>query len=124
MLCSIGIQRSHLFSFSPQHPLLRPVAELCFKPPLIPREKSQPSRGIARIMHFVSHKPHYHIFSGIHRPKIHQIGFTRESHSVLPQLAPMNIRLHDQQISRIPKGSLLSQLVDSNDGEWSSPAWT
>jgi hypothetical protein len=51
---------------------------------------------------------------------------TRESHPVLPQLAPMNIRLHDQQIGRIPKGSLLSQLVDSNDGlgEWSSPAWT
>ena len=37
MLCSIlvSIQRSHLFSLSPQHPLLRPVAELSLKPPLI-----------------------------------------------------------------------------------------
>ena len=102
MLCSIGIQRSHLLSLSPQHPLLRSITELCLKPPLIPREKSQPSRGIARIMHFVSHKSHYHIFSGIHRPKIHQIGLTREPHSILPQLAPMYIRLHDQEISRIP----------------------
>jgi hypothetical protein len=56
-------------------------------------------------VHLVSHKSHYHIFGGIHRPKIHQIGLTRESHPVLPQLAPMNlnIRLHDQQISRIPR---------------------
>ncbi len=65
MLCSIGIQRSHLFSLSPQHPLLRPVTELGLKPPLIPREKSQPSRGTVWIMHFVSHKSHYNIFSGI-----------------------------------------------------------
>ena len=69
-------------------------------------------------MHLVSHESHNHIFSGIHRLKIHQIGLTREPHPVLPQLAPMNIRLHDQQISRIPKvpkGSLLSQLVDCNN---------
>ena len=37
-------------------------------------------------MHFVSHESHYHIFGGIHRPKIDQIGLTRESHPVLPQL--------------------------------------
>ena len=112
MLRSIGIQRSHLLSLSPQHPLPRSIAELSFKSPLIPREQSQSSRGIVRIMCFVSHKSHYHIFSGIHRSKINQIGLTREPHSILPQLAPMNIRLHDQQISRIPKGSLLSQLMN------------
>jgi hypothetical protein len=74
MLCSIGIQRSHLFSLSPQHPLPRSITEFSLKSTLVPREKSQPSRGIAWIMHFVSHKSQYHIFSGIHRPKIHQIG--------------------------------------------------
>jgi hypothetical protein len=35
---------------------------------------------------------------------------------------------HLSSSRRIPKGSLLSQLelrlVDSDDGEWSSPAWT
>ena len=49
MLCSIGIQRSHLFSLSPQHPLLRPVAELSLKPPLIPRENSVGNTVFRRI---------------------------------------------------------------------------
>jgi hypothetical protein len=84
MLCtgSMGIQsvtqRSHLFSLSPQRPLLRSITEFSFKSPLIPRKQSQPSRGIVRIVHLVSHKSHYHISSGIHRPKIHQIGLTHE----------------------------------------------
>jgi hypothetical protein len=58
-------------------------------------------------MHFVSHKSHYHIFSGIHRSKIHQIGLTGEPHSVLPQLAPMNIcyrSTHMQSHSGQPDG--------------------
>ena len=130
MLCSIGIQRSHLLttvlSLSPQHPLLRSITEFSFKSPLIPREHSKTVRrscsdSASRVARIAQS-----IFSGIHRPKIQQIGLTREPHSILPgpQLAPMNIRLHDQQISRIPKRSLLSQLVDCNDWEWSSPAWT
>jgi hypothetical protein len=38
----------------------------------------------------VSHKSHYHIFGGIHRPKIHQIGLARESHPVLGTAAGPN----------------------------------
>ena len=99
MLCSIGIQRTAaaicLASAHSIHCLDPSLNSASNRQVLIPREKSQPSRGIVRIMHFVSHKSHYHIFSGIHRSKIHQISLTREPHSVLPQLAPMYIRLHD-----------------------------
>jgi hypothetical protein len=130
MLCSIGIRRSHLLttvpSLSPQHPLLRSITEFSFKSPLIPREHSKTVRRscsdsasrVARIA-----QSHFQRYPSPEDPT-NRPPSTREPHPILPQLAPMNIRLHDQQISRIPKGSLLSQLVDCNDWEWSSPAWT
>jgi hypothetical protein len=34
----------------------------------------------------------------------------------------MHIRLDDQKTSRISQSRLLSQRVDCNDGEWTSPA--
>ncbi len=62
--------------------------------------------------------PHTKITSSavsIARRSTKSASLTSDPHPALPQLAPMNIRLRDQQISRIPKGSLrlLSQLVDT-----------